>query len=688
MKWRYLMGCAVTAAVMSAVSCSGKKKQVVPLDQSTMVSADTGVDHTNEHFRFSIRGLDSKWQIMDKERRLAVAPEAAVAVGKIGGTIGAVMAEPVGGLDLDGYAELIRSNYGGMLHDFEAGENRKTEIGGIPALRCTMSGKLNGIEFDYEVLCFLRENLGYQVMAWEPRKDADRSNLTTFIASVSLDEGEIRFPPPEPLPDATGIGNRIKNNRFESAISRLAAEPSGQWGLLWGTGLASTGEDAEIGLIRAEHGFYLTILSEPLDEQARGDFLASATAVLVDEAELKEKQELVIAGIPFECSRAFVPGDTPLDIYLGNFVRGNIGYRFKAWRIQRQEGGLFDSLKEALPAFSFLDDAAVEALRGELAASPDSFGAVGEKFSVRGGVYRNFEDGVIWKRPAGFWKFLVGDQARARNEDISLQAMETETGFTTQLLVEDWSGKDASAYHEAASAVLEKGGFEPSTKELSPLTVDGREVARTCFIYRGEDGDLEYHLCTTLKDGRGLQMNSFAKPGVMTAFPKRAEECVAAYTFPGEELKASKTAGGRFHDLRMGFQLSLADGPWRIAEEPHPVISKLGNVVGFNGKSGTVNHFAIQADGAGNDASFATKMMENIFRVNLNRSSTEGSTTRSETIAGLPATVRSGASGGTHMNVILFQVGGVVHFGVIVAKSEKAADKLLKDYIAGFSLVP
>jgi hypothetical protein len=80
--------------------------------------------------------------------------------------------------------------------------------------------------------------------------------------------------------------------------------------------------------------------------------------------------------------------------------------------------------------------------------------------------------------------------------------------------------------------------------------------------------------------------------------------------------------------------------------------------------------------------------MENIFRVNLNRSSTEGSTSRPETIAGLPATVRSGASAGTYMHVILFQTGGVAHFGVVVAKNEKTADKMLKDYIAGFTLVP
>ncbi|QJE98306.1 hypothetical protein [Luteolibacter luteus] len=679
-----------TASAVGLVSCSGKKKQVVPMNQSTMVASETAVDFRDEHFRFSIRGLDSKWQVVDKERRLAVAPESAVAVSRVGGTYGAVVVEPVGGMELEAYAELIRSNYAGLLQDLEAAEPRKAEIGGIPALQQTITGKLNGIELDYEIVSFFRGDLGYQIMAWEPRKEADRGNLTSFIAAVSLDEGEITFPPPDTLPDGIGVGNRVLNNRYESAISRLAAEPSGPWGLMWGASLASTGEDAEIGLARPDLGLYITVASEAVDESRREKFVSSATSTLVEEAEIKGKEHLDFAGTPFECTRALVAGEMPIEIYLGNFVRGDLGYQFKAWRLQhkRKDEPLFDFLKEGLKSFSFLDDAAAEKLRTALVASPDSFGAVGEGFSVRGGVYRNFGAGIAWKRPAGFWKFHVGDQARARNEDISFQAMEIEKGLNTQLLVEDWSEGDATQYHEAAAAALEEGNFQPGTKVLPPLVVDGQQILRSCYVLQAEDAVLEYHLCTTLKDGQGIQMNTFAKVEVMEAFPKLAEECLTAYTFPGDSLNSSKTSGGRFHDLRMGFQMSLADGPWTIAEQPHPVISKLGNIVSFTGQSGVVTHFAIQTDGSGNDASFATKMMENIFRVNLNRSSTEGSTSRPETIAGLPATVRSGASAGTHMNVILFQVGGVAHFGVIVAKNEKTADKILKDYIAGFSLVP
>lgn len=688
MKWPYLIGCVAAAAGMGLVSCSGKKKQVVPMNRSTMVSSETDVAYTNEYFRFSIAGLDSKWQVVDKERRLSVAPEAAVAVSKVGGAFGAVMVEPLGGMDLEAYAELIRSNYEGMLQGFEAGEARKTEIGGVPALQRTMSGKLNGIEVDYEIVALIRQDLGYQIMAWEPRKEADRSNLTSFVASVSLDEGEIRFPPPEAIPDGIGIGNRVRNNRYESAVSRLAVEPSGPWGLLWGANLASTGEDAEIGLIRPEQGVYLTVTSEPVEVSAREQFISSAPSTLVETAEIKGKEQLDFAGIPFECIRAFIPGDTPLDLYLGHFVRGDTGYRFKAWRLQRKDESLFDSLKDALKTFSFLDDAAVKTLREDLASSPDSFGAAGEKFSVRGGVYRNFDAGIVWKRPAGFWKFHVGDQARARNEDVSLQAMEIEKGFNTQLLVQEWSGTDAAEYHDVAREALEGGNFKPATKTLAPLQVDGQQVLRSCYVMQGGDGTLEYHLCTTIKDGRGIQMNTFAKQEVMEAFPELVEECITSFGFPGKDMKATKTSGGRFHDLRMGFQISLADGPWTIAEQPHPVISKLGSVVSFTGKAGAVTHTAIQADGAGNDASFASKMMDNIFRVNLNRSSAEGSSSRSETIAGLPATVRSGASAGTYLKVVFFQVGGVAHFGVIVGKDQKVADKMLKDYIAGFSLVP
>lgn len=688
MKWHLLIACTVAGAGFSSVSCGGKKKNVVPIDRSTMVAGETGVALTDEHFRFSIKGLDAKWQLLDKERKMSILPDAAAVAQRIGGGYGAVVVEPFENADLQSYSDLMQTNYEGMLVDFKADEERKTEFHGIPAIQRSATGKLNGIELDYEIILFLREGLGYQILAWEPRKEADRSNLMAFIGAVSLDEGALSFPPPDPLPDGSGIGNRVVKNRYESAVSRLAAAPTGQWGLLWGAGMIATGEDAEIGLVRPEQGIYLTVTSEPITEEHRERFLSSATAGLVEGAQHKETKRSEFGGESFELTRASVSGDTPIDVYLGNVVRGQLGYRVKAWHLRRKEGERFDSIQEGLKAFSFLDDAAVDSLRKELVSSPDTYGAVGEKFSVRGGVFRDFGTGVVWKRPAGFWKFQVGDEALAQNEEISLQAVEIETGFKTQLLTETLSVDDPEAYHQAARSILEKGGFTPLEKKLPSVVVDGIPVLRSCFVFEAVDDTLEYHLATAVKDGRGYQMNSFAKPEVMKAYPQLSEETLAGYSFPGDTLKATKTAGGRFHDLRMGFQLSLSGGPWTIKEEPHPVISKMGNIVSFRGQSAVVNHFAIQADGAGNDASKASKMMENLFRVNLDRASSEGSQSRSETVAGRPATIRSGASGGNYMHFILFDVGGVAHFAVVESKSEKTADKLLQDYIAGISLVP
>jgi hypothetical protein len=167
-----------------------------------------------------------------------------------------------------------------------------------------------------------------------------------------------------------------------------------------------------------------------------------------------------------------------------------------------------------------------------------------------------------------------------------------------------------------------------------------------------------------------------------------AARTLAGFSFPGGKLRALETRGGRHRDIRMGFELRPPAGMTSVPQASNELLSKIGSCAEFRGKAGMISHLAVQAGGAGNDASIAGNLVKQMFKLNLDRSDSAGSSETTATIGGLPASVRAGVSDDSHIRIAVFRQGGVLHMGVIVAPSGSKADSLFADYQAGFSLIP
>jgi hypothetical protein len=653
-----------------------------------MIASEGEVSHVDEHYRFSIQGLGPQWQMLGEKERASILPDASALAAKVGGVYGAVIVEPYPEADLRNYTNLIVSNMQSMIPSLKPDEVREVEFNGGPAHRRTLSAKIKEIEFNYELMTFLHQGMGYQVLAWMPAKATGREALEEFIAALKIDEGKVTTPPPPQPPDSTGVGSRISSGRFESAVSGLSATPRDPWTLTWGRTLESMDHDLETGIQRPDLGIYISASDRPVAAGEEARFVNSLESAIAEGADRLGTTTWNFGGEPVKFTGIILPGPPQVRMYLGRVVKNGRGIQIKAWHLDHGGTDRTAMIDEGMAAFQFLDKKAKEDLRARLLKGPDSLGSVSGNYSIRNGVYRDFDGGVVWKRPKGFWKIEAGEAAQRRNDATTLYAEEMTTGLTMQLVVQEREGMTLQEFHQAVVSAMEKGGFSQTTKRLEPMMVDDREVLRTCLLYQGDDTDLEYHVATAIVDGRAYQLNCFAPAGLMANQMELVSQTLAGFSFPGKKLRAVESRGGIHRDIRMGYELRVKNGMSLESPANDGILSKLGSSVQFRGKSEMIHHMALQANGQGNDATTAANMVNQIFKLNLDRASSDGSSETSDVIAGQPASVRSGVSDGKHLKLVVFRQGGVLHVGTMMAPTPSKLEALFADYKSGFSLIP
>lgn len=679
---------AVSLLLLLVVSCREKKGTGTPISPATMIGSESGVSYVDEHYRFGILGLGSRWRLLGDEERAALLPDASAMVSKVGGTHGAVIVEPYPSGGLDEFSGLIESNMSQVAADAKVGERREVDFAGGKAHRRQVTAKVQGIPLDYELMTYVHQGMGYQFIAWTPENKGDRKSLDEFMGAVSIEEGQVSVPPPPKTPDAVGLGNRIVDGRFESAVSRLSVAGSGPWSLMWGQSLAATGDDAEIGMQRSDLGIFVIADSQPVAGSAASRFLAAVDALEFEGGRTLGTQRFEVAGQKVEFRKFLLPGQPAIRIYIGHFVSGGRGYRMKAWHLEQEGKDHGAAVAEGLAAFKLLPDEAASALRAELEALPDTAGNTGEDFSIRDGVYRDFAKGLVWRSPAGFWRIESGDEAAARNSDSSLHAVHLDSGLTLQVVAEEAEGIDPEGFHEHLVGMLKEGGFESAGTELPALDIEGHRVRRSVLTFAGEDAVLEYHVASTVVGGTAYQLNCFATAEVMAADRAAADRALAGFSFPGKKLRKVETRSGKHRDVRMGYEWTLPPGAVLDPGSSGHVISALGSSAVYRVKKGMITHIAVQAGGSGNDASIVGKMIKDLFKLNLDRSTGATSSDRVESIGGVEASVRTGLSGKASVMIAVFRAGGVLHQAVISAESEKEVESLFQAYRSGFTLIP
>ena len=123
---------------------------------------------------------------------------------------------------------------------------------------------IEGANYRYVHVIFLREGYLYQLMGWGLASSVEFADLDPVISSFALTEGEIRGPVDDrpPVTQADGPTWQIREGEFRSVVSGLVVEPTPGWRILVGRELAQINPEAELALTNAEQNAYFTVITE------------------------------------------------------------------------------------------------------------------------------------------------------------------------------------------------------------------------------------------------------------------------------------------------------------------------------------------------------------------------------------------------------------------------------------------
>lgn len=591
------------------------------------------VDHD---YRFKLALPGRGWKLFGHAEIAKMVPDAIAGAASQSGVFCAVAVEHMGSEDLELLLELMNRRV------VEAGQRihsqKKTTFKGREAYRTDFSGTVNGISMEFVRTSFAHQGHSYQLVAWGMQGALDERAVQQFLGAFEILPGEVVGRDIAAVTkDVTGIGWRVKDGVFESATAGVRVRPPKGWRLVVGGELGEMNSDALVGMARSAPEAYAVLIAEPLHDV---DPSVQAASFMADFARDKQQAGEPVAirtGLRSEPVRLhrYRTSSPALEFWYSAVPINGRAYQLLAWSLSRASSRVGGGIKAALSTIELLPAQQQAKLARELAAGPDRQNLVLASESLRRGTYRNFDLGLRWQAPAGFWRIEIGNAARQRNADALLFATEEWTGVNTMLIAEKVEA-DLASYHQTVASMLKaNSGFVQTDGGTVVLGgAPGRYVQGHLAPTNGPKTD--YRITTTVKGGVGVQVATFGLAGVAKRHPKRMEETATGLSFDSGPPVTRQ--GRRYRDLRLGYELTLpGDDPWAFRDATPSSWAGAGSNVLWEGPRGAIGVMALCFLREGQDDVWPLDLMEKRLRAALNARLSAKSTRSETTFAGLPA---------------------------------------------------
>jgi hypothetical protein len=517
------------------------------------VTADSTEDATepivDEDFGFRLGLPGPGWKLLRERDASSLNPDAVAGALNSGeGAYGIVIVERLPGTSLEQAVELLWDD---SLPGLAVESEEDLQFQGVPAKRRVFTAKVEGHEFRYASTVFLRQEHLYQLMSWA-LVDKGRGPVTAFHEAFELIEGEVRgrSSVKEPITHADGVGWRIREGRYESALSGLQVSLPEGWRYMIGAELELLASDAEIVFLRQASSTYFALTVERVSKD-RLEPLAALSRRLFEEqhgAPASEPFTREIAGQEVELRRY---RQAPFEYVHGVYVGDEAITQLSVWYPQGLAEGVGESLDEVFAGFAALPAKQRQALRQELLAAPPRQRNFAATRAYRAGEFLDYENRLRWTKPPGFWRLDGFDKALQHSQETVLFAQEIELGVYAALEAFDAGTSDPAA---TLAALIE--GDELLSRDT--VEVDGLTVHRAQVIDRRQSPPMSYDMAVTRRGERMISMIAWAADDS----PERRKAMAAAIAGLDYDpnLEQTELEGGVYTDVRYGFSFRLPPG--------------------------------------------------------------------------------------------------------------------------------
>lgn len=516
-----------------------------------------------------------------------------------------------------------------------------------------------------------------------------------FHAALDLLPGSVQDRAPAPPTTSTVHGPlwRFKGGVFEDAAARVRVEVPRGWTFLPESDAQHITPLARMGMTHAATGTIVTLVSEAVGGVDSG----TLTQLVAEQVSAGVQQRPVglrtatFLGEELEWVRILVPGEFPVEICLVVRVLGDRAIQARVMLPQAHLPAAWSVAQHALAGVFTVPEAKARALRAELERLPDSEGYVEAQASYRGGVWRDFERGLLWERPSGSWRILPPGGYRPYPDTV-FAALDLETGVMLSVLAPaapggDFASRDPERRHAAVVNLIafpEGTRDAPSPRrlgELDTLWSLSREWAPAPFrlaVRRGiASGRWRDKLFVAVAHGVGADAQST---------DAAIEAGIGALSFHAVDLRMQDNDAQHIEDRRLGLALRAPGEHWVVRDETPESARNVASVLTAAGGGQRVVALAVYAPRATEALSFLmVEMIQSTLGVTFPElHATEVSEGE---LAGAPALLRRWRIGAVSAELLVTTRGNIV-YGLAVDSREDGAGLKVQQVAAGFSILP
>ncbi len=683
-------------ALCALIACTGckpnsnTKNRASKFSKENLVATEVPDDAiVDKDYCFRIEPMGQKWRLMPESEIVRITPDAVAGATSVEGIFGVVIVEHFPDTDLESYVDLLKSNV--SVVPTETTPLESLEYQSKPAMKYGYSAVINGLDLKFENLVFFHQGFGYQILTWGMKQRYTASRSNQFREAFRLTEGTVKVRSKTiPIKDYVGVGRRVTDGRFESAIYKFGCKPPQGWQLLVGASLRELDPTAEIGLMNAEAGTYAIVIPEyivGLNPESHRSVMTSAIeanlGIGAGGGQRTDPIELKVGPHPtkFQSYQS-----EQFRYYFGVHMSEDCSYRILAWHLDSSKNAPRKELAKVLESIDFMNDEQASQIEMELASLPDPENKIGPTFSLRSGVYRDFEHGIVWKKPQGLWRVSTGDEAKAMNQDTLFMAESAKSGLFVQLIVEDAEGWDPKTYHDAAMSIIFGDGNAVYGASGKTLELNGTTAIVSEATQLPVESGFRYRLATTIVDNRAFQMIVFGVPANFEKASKQAYQAIEAFSFPGATMVPTEAALPTFRDNRTGFAITVPGSGWSLKQNIQPALEPIGTTIQFTRNNQEILVMALTMLEPGQDISWASDTMTNVISANLSRMIDSKPKTTQKSFAGIQWQMQSWQKRRDTVHLLV----GVRHrtvYTLVVTGPDGGGDILLTQITKNFRLL-
>jgi hypothetical protein len=586
------------------------------------VTADSTDDATepivDEDYRFRLAPPGEGWKLLRERDASSINPDAiAGAINSSGPTYGIVIVERLPGTTLDQAKALAWNN---ELADLEVVSEIDLDFQGVAAKRREFTGTIEGQPFRFLSTIFFRQDHLYQLMSWESgQKQA--GELLRFHDAFELLDGEIRerSSAHAPIVEANGVGWRIREGRYESALSELRARPSEGWRYIVGTELEQLGSDSEIVLLHEVRNVYVALVVERVSKDRR-EALAQTARQSFETARTAPPTEIFkreVAGQSVEFRRY---DESPLGYVQGVYVGDEAITQLVIWYPLSLATEAMAPIDELFAGIEELPVDERVQLREALLRGAGSQAQFSKDRAYRAGVFLDYEHRLRWSKPPGLWQVNSFARAAEHSAEAVLTAAELDLGV--YLALEAFPSEAGAS--ETLTILIE--GDEVLSREVKVIDGVTVDVAKT--IDRTTTPPTSYEIAAARR-GELLIVNTTWSTDDT---PAHRQAMAAAVNGLEYDINPERTRidDRVYHDDQHGFSFTIPAGLGL------PEITNLGLAqiaVWTQGKQELVAMF-INGVASTDDEEWITSYFEQVLRDRLSAQAPVGKPTRSDSKLG------------------------------------------------------